>query len=197
MSDIEDLVAQLKALQVQKARLLDEERQIVDRLAQAATTWFCASCHSSIRPSLLVQACLPLFSSLVAYRALTSFRNRLLLTLLYWKPGYKPYITLAHLRFGNGTMDRLHSFGGGKASIGLMSASGANQCGWEKRKLSLLHKVGWGPRKTRNVSSARSTKFAKEDTSPPPPRLSLQSIISLSQRVTTTFELYTTGPRVV
>ena len=36
--DMEALVAQLKALQVQKARLLDEERQIVDRLAQAAST---------------------------------------------------------------------------------------------------------------------------------------------------------------
>ena len=37
MSDIEGLVARLKALQVQKARLLDEERQIVDCLAQAST----------------------------------------------------------------------------------------------------------------------------------------------------------------
>ena len=37
-NDIKALVEQLKAPQVQKTRLLDEERQIVDRLAQAART---------------------------------------------------------------------------------------------------------------------------------------------------------------
>lgn len=51
MSDIEGLVARLKALQVQKARLLDEERQIVDCLAQASSPRPRAMLDLETRPS--------------------------------------------------------------------------------------------------------------------------------------------------